>query len=115
MLGAIGGSTNTVLHLIAVAGRLGVPLALEDFDRLTADVPLLVDLQPSGKYLMEDLHYAGGLPAVMKELTPLLHAQRQDQLGSTDRRRLRSRGMLQPRSHSNAGRARRTRCPASGC
>ncbi len=75
VLGAIGGSTNTVLHLIAVAGRLGVPLALEDFDRLTADVPLLVDLQPSGKYLMEDLHYAGGLPAVMKELTPLLHAQ----------------------------------------
>jgi dihydroxy-acid dehydratase len=73
VLGAIGGSTNTVLHLLAVAGRLGVPLQLKDFDRLTADVPLLVDLQPSGKFLMEDLHYAGGLPAVMKEMGSLLH------------------------------------------
>lgn len=73
VLGAIGGSTNTVLHLLAIAGRLGVPLKLAEFDRLTADVPLLVDLQPSGKFLMEDLHYAGGLPAVMKELAPLLH------------------------------------------
>ncbi|MGA3156378.1 MAG: IlvD/Edd family dehydratase [Steroidobacteraceae bacterium] len=74
MLGAIGGSTNAVLHLLAIAGRLGVPLELADFDRLTADVPLLVDLQPSGQFLMEDLHYAGGLPAVMKELAPLLHS-----------------------------------------
>src|SRR5476649_1261284 len=73
VLGAIGGSTNAVLHLLALAGRLGVPLDLADFDRLSADVPLLVDLQPSGRFLMEDLHYAGGLPAVMKELTPLLH------------------------------------------
>ncbi|HEY2679433.1 MAG TPA: IlvD/Edd family dehydratase [Steroidobacteraceae bacterium] len=74
VLGAIGGSTNTVLHLLAIAGRLGVSLELNDFDRLTVDVPLLVDLQPSGKFLMEDLHYAGGLPAVMKELGPLLHS-----------------------------------------
>lgn len=73
VLAAIGGSTNAVLHLLAVAGRLGVPLELEDFDRLSVDVPLLVDLQPSGRFLMEDLHYAGGLPAVMKELAPLLH------------------------------------------
>jgi dehydratase ilvD1 len=73
VLGAIGGSTNTVLHLLALAGRLGVPLELADFDRLTASVPLLVDLQPSGKFLMEDLHYAGGLPAVLKELGSLLH------------------------------------------
>jgi dihydroxy-acid dehydratase len=73
VLGAIGGSTNAVLHLLALAGRLGVPLELADFDRLTADVPLLVDLQPSGRFLMEDFHYAGGLPAVMKELAPLLH------------------------------------------
>jgi len=71
VLGAIGGSTNAVLHLLALAGRLGIPLELAEFDRLTADVPLLVDLQPSGRYLMEDLHYAGGLPAVMKELGPL--------------------------------------------
>ncbi|HKE44444.1 MAG TPA: IlvD/Edd family dehydratase [Steroidobacteraceae bacterium] len=74
VLAAIGGSTNTVLHLIALAARLGVPLDLNDFDRLSADVPLLVDLQPSGRFLMEDLHYAGGVPAVMKELTALLHA-----------------------------------------
>jgi dehydratase ilvD1 len=73
VLAAIGGSTNAVLHLLAIAGRLEVPLILSDFDRLTADVPLLVDLQPSGRFLMEDLHYAGGLPAVLKELTPLLH------------------------------------------
>jgi dihydroxy-acid dehydratase len=72
VLGAIGGSTNTVLHLLALAGRLGVPLELEDFDRVTAEVPLLVDLQPSGRFLMEDLHNAGGLPAVMKELSPRL-------------------------------------------
>lgn len=72
-IAAIGGSTNAVLHLLAVAGRLGVPLTLTDFDRLSQDTPLLVDLQPSGRFLMEDLHYAGGLPAVLKELAPLLH------------------------------------------
>ncbi len=74
VLAAIGGSTNAVLHLLALAGRLGVTLELDDFDRLTADIPLLVDLQPSGRFLMEDLHYAGGLPAVIRELLPLLHA-----------------------------------------
>ena len=73
ILAAIGGSTNAVLHLLAFAGRLGVPLELADFDRLSAEVPLLVDLQPSGRFLMEDFHYAGGLPAVMRELGPLLH------------------------------------------
>jgi len=69
---AIGGSTNAVIHLLALAGRLGVELTLEDFDVLSRDVPLLVDLQPSGRFLMEDLHYAGGLPAVMKALEPFL-------------------------------------------
>ena len=72
-LAAIGGSTNIVLHLLAIAGRLNVPLTLEDFDRLSKDVPLLVDLQPSGRFLMEDWHYAGGLPAVLKEMASLLH------------------------------------------
>jgi dehydratase ilvD1 len=72
LLSAIGGSTNAVIHLLAYAGRLGIPLELAEFDRLSADVPLLVDLQPSGRFLMEDLHYAGGLPAVLKELAPLL-------------------------------------------
>ncbi|MGH3250002.1 MAG: IlvD/Edd family dehydratase [Trebonia sp.] len=71
---AIGGSTNAVIHLLAIAGRLGVPLELDDFDTLIRDVPTLVNLQPSGKYLMEDFCYAGGLPAVMRELGGLLHA-----------------------------------------
>jgi dihydroxy-acid dehydratase len=71
---AIGGSTNAVLHLLALAGRIGVPLELDDWDRLGADVSCLVDLQPSGQYLMEDFYYAGGLPAVLREITPLLHA-----------------------------------------
>ncbi len=70
---AIGDSTNAVIHLLAIARRLSVPLDLADFDRLGNDVPLLVNLQPSGKYLMEDWHYAGGLPALLARLAPLLH------------------------------------------
>jgi len=70
---AIGGSTNFVVHLLAIAGRVGVPLALDDFDRLGSHLPLLVNLMPSGKYLMEDFYYAGGLPIVMQELRDLLH------------------------------------------
>ena len=62
-LAAIGGSTNAVVHLLALAGRLGVELTLDDFDRIGAGVPLLVDLQPAGRHLMEDLHRAGGLLA----------------------------------------------------
>jgi L-arabonate dehydrase len=65
---AIGGSTNFIIHLLAIAGRIGVKLSLEDFDKFSANVPLVANLQPSGKYFMEDLYYAGGLPAVMKEL-----------------------------------------------
>jgi len=65
---AVGGSTNFVIHLLAIAGRVGVPLELEDFDKLSASIPLLANIQPSGQYFMEDLYYAGGLPAVMKEL-----------------------------------------------
>jgi dihydroxy-acid dehydratase len=70
---AIGGSTNAVVHLLAVAGRIGVPLTLDDWDRLGAELPCLVNLQPSGKFLMEDFYYAGGLPAVLREIAPLLH------------------------------------------
>ncbi|MEM9834577.1 MAG: IlvD/Edd family dehydratase [Bacteroidota bacterium] len=70
---AIGGSTNAIVHLLAIAGRLGVELSLDDFDRLGHDVPLLVNLMPSGKYLMEDFYYAGGLPTVLKELKEYLH------------------------------------------
>jgi dihydroxy-acid dehydratase len=71
-LAAIGGSTNAVVHLLAIAGRLGVPLTLDDFDRIAAEVPLLVDLQPAGRWLMEDLFRAGGLAAVLKEVVDLL-------------------------------------------
>ncbi len=74
VVGAIGGSTNAVIHLLAIAGRIGVDLNLDDWDRLGRDVPCLVNLMPSGKYLMEDLYYAGGLPAVIRELGDLIHA-----------------------------------------
>jgi L-arabonate dehydrase len=66
--GAIGGSTNAVIHLLAIAGRVGVPVTLDDWDLLGRDVPTLVDLMPSGRFLMEDFYYAGGLPAVIKLL-----------------------------------------------
>jgi L-arabonate dehydrase len=65
---AIGGSTNAVIHLIAIARRIGVPLVLDDWDRLGSGLPCLLDLQPSGKHLMEDFYYAGGLPVVLREL-----------------------------------------------
>ena len=71
-LAAIGGSTNGVVHLLALAGRLGVELSLEDFDRIGSGVPLLVDLQPAGRHLMEDFHRAGGLLAVLREVADLL-------------------------------------------
>ncbi len=66
--GAIGGSTNAVIHLLAIAGRIGVDLTLDDWDRLGRDIPTIVNLMPSGKYLMEEFFYAGGLPVVMKAL-----------------------------------------------
>ncbi|MFZ2032228.1 MAG: IlvD/Edd family dehydratase [Candidatus Dormiibacterota bacterium] len=71
-LAAIGGSTNAVVHLLAIAGRLGVDLTQDDFDATGADVPLLVDLQPAGRFLMEDLFRAGGLHAVLREVRDLL-------------------------------------------
>jgi dihydroxy-acid dehydratase len=71
-LAAVGGSTNAVVHLLAIAGRLGIPLSLDDFDRTGAGVPLLVDLQPAGRHLMEDFHRAGGLLAVLREVQDLL-------------------------------------------
>ena len=71
----IGGSTNAVIHLIALAGRIGVALSLEDWDRLGSEIPCLVNLQPSGKFLMEDFYYAGGLPAVIRELGDKIHRE----------------------------------------
>ena len=70
---AIGGSTNAIIHLLALAGRAGVDLALTRFDELSRTTPMLLNVRPSGKYLMEDFFYAGGLPAVLKELLPLLN------------------------------------------
>ncbi len=70
---AVGGSTNAVMHLLAIAGRIGVDLALDDWDRIGSAMPCLANLQPSGHYLMEDFYYAGGLPAVMVEIRHLLH------------------------------------------
>ena len=72
-LAAIGGSTNAVIHLIAIARRIGVELSVDDFDRLGSEMPCLLDLQPSGKHLMEDFCYAGGLPALLKEIRSHLH------------------------------------------
>ena len=69
---AIGGSSNFIIHLTAIAGRVGVPLELEDFDRLGSGVPLLLNLMPSGKFLMEDFYYAGGLPVILHELRDML-------------------------------------------
>src|SRR5438093_9531193 len=73
--GAIGGSTNAVVHLLAIAGRIGIKLSLDDWDRLGRDMPCLVNLMPSGKYLMEDFYYAGGLPVVIKEIGDYIHKQ----------------------------------------
>ncbi|RPH30107.1 dihydroxy-acid dehydratase [Buttiauxella warmboldiae] len=71
---AIGGSTNFILHLLAIAGRIGVSLTLEEFDNLSQHIPLLANLKPSGNYLMEDFYYAGGVPAVVKQLIHKLHS-----------------------------------------
>src|SRR3984893_4710711 len=83
IVGAIGGSTNAVIHLLAIAGRIGVPLTLDDWDRLGRGVPCLVNLMPAGQYLMEDFYYAGGLPAVIRELGQLIHGDALTVNGST--------------------------------
>lgn len=70
---AIGGSTNFVIHLLAIAGRIGIDLTLDDIDKYSTDIPLIANLQPSGSYFMEDLYYAGGLPVIIKELLPRLN------------------------------------------
>ncbi len=82
---AIGGSTNAIIHLLALAGRLGVELDLDDFDALSRAVPTLVDLMPSGRYLMEDFCYAGGLPVVLRQLASggLLHTDQLTVTGAT--------------------------------
>lgn len=80
---AIGGSTNTIIHLLAVAGRLGMDLTLDDFDALTKGIPLLTNVQPSGQYLMEEFHYAGGVPGVFARMGDRLHKDAQTVCGLT--------------------------------
>jgi dihydroxy-acid dehydratase len=70
---AVGGSTNFVIHLLAIAGRVGVELHIDDFDRYSQNIPLLTNIQPSGIHYLEDLYYAGGLPAVIRELKNVIH------------------------------------------
>ena len=83
MLLAIGGSTNGVIHLTAIAGRLGIPIDLARLDALGRETPVLVDLKPSGQWYMEDLHRAGGAPAILRELRPLLHLDAMTVTGRT--------------------------------
>lgn len=82
---AIGGSTNAVVHLLAIAGRLAIPLSLGDFDAISRRTPYIVNVKPSGEYLMEDLYYAGGVPAVMREILPHLHGDALTVTGKTIR------------------------------
>ncbi len=70
---AVGGSTNLLIHLTAIAGRIGIELNLDDFDKVGSDMPLLLNLMPSGKYLMEDFYYAGGLPVVIDRIRDMIH------------------------------------------
>lgn len=70
---AIGGSTNAIIHLVAIAGRLGIDLPLEKFDEISRSTPYITNIRPSGTFLMEDLYYAGGVPVVLKEIRALLN------------------------------------------
>jgi L-arabonate dehydrase len=83
VLMALGGSTNAVIHLIAIAGRLGIKLSLDDFDRISRRTACIVDVKPSGEYLMEDLFHAGGVPAVMNRIQDLLHGDCETVNGKT--------------------------------
>ena len=120
---AIGGSTNAIIHLMAIAGRLGVALSLDDFDELARPVPTLVDLLPSGRHLMEDFCYAGGLPVVLQELAEAGMLNRsQMTVTGPEHRGKRGRGdLLGPRSgphRQRAVHARRTgarRCSGATC
>ncbi|MEV5772630.1 L-arabinonate dehydratase [Streptomyces antimycoticus] len=105
---ALGGSTNAVIHLIAMAGRSGVRLTLDDFDRIARTVPVLADLRPGGRYLMEDFHFAGGLPGFLSRLTDVLHLDRPTVAHPTLREQLdgalvHNPEVIRPRDHPLAG------------
>jgi dihydroxy-acid dehydratase len=96
LLCALGGSTNAVVHLAAIAGRLGLDLPLERFERISRQTPLLANIRPSGKYQMEDLFYAGGIPAILRELLPLLHGDAITVTGRTLRENIEGASILDP-------------------
>jgi dihydroxy-acid dehydratase len=83
LLMALGGSTNAIIHLVAIAGRVGLDLPLSRFDEISRTTPVLANVKPSGKYLMEDFSYAGGVPAVLKEIAPRLHLEEATATGKT--------------------------------
>jgi L-arabonate dehydrase len=89
---AVGGSTNFIIHLTAIAGRIGVKLDLEDFDRLGSHIPLLLNLMPSGKFLMEDFYYAGGLPVILRELGDHIDLDLPTVNGKTHRQNIQNAG-----------------------
>ena len=107
LLMALGGGTNAVVHLLALAGRLGVPLTLDRFDELSRRTPVIGNLRPSGEHLFEHLHRAGGVQAVLKELAPLLHGERGDRHRRDAGAGLRERGDARPRRDRHARRAAR--------
>ncbi len=93
---ALGGSTNAVIHLLAIAGRLGVRLELADFDRISRRTPCLANIKPSGQYVMEDFFYAGGLPALLKNIEGLLHKDALTANGRTLGQNIETRFLQQP-------------------
>ena len=112
----IGGSTNAVVHLIAIARRIGVKLALDDWDRLGRGVHCLVDIMPSGRFLMEDFFEAGGLPVVIRELGEARPAARERADGERahDRRQHARRAMLEARRRAHVRRSVQARCRHRG-
>ena len=107
---AIGGSTNSVVHLLAIAGRLGVKLELEDWDKHGSTLPCLVNLQPSGQYLMEDFYYAGGLPAVLQEIAGVLNQRCDDRQRQDHGREHRECAVLESRRHQGLRRSVQGQC-----
>jgi dihydroxy-acid dehydratase len=96
LLSALGGSTNAIVHLPAIAGRLGIDLPLELFDAISRRTPLIANMRPAGTYQMEDLFYAGGIPAVMKQLLPLLHGDARTVTGKTLAENVADAGIVDP-------------------
>lgn len=90
---AIGGSSNFVIHLTAIAGRIGVDLNLQDFDTVGSEMPLLLDLMPSGRFLMEDFYYAGGLPAILKQMSSVLDMDALTVTGKSHRENIMTTGI----------------------